>query len=567
MADRLTNKMKMPYMSGLSRLGMQAPRPPYCSPPELPPATSEYLDRSWIREYVELPQTTSGQRNSKCGSALRVELVDEQGACVIEGLPTGVQLEVHVLNGEKYKEICPDNTLLSHSQLKSCVISHHTKALLKREGGSEDSLRCFLALERGQGPLSDLSVTTSSEALLAGKAPTFRLLVWAVDIRGEPAPNVTYVVSESFVVATKRVKHAIKSDIPSIADHVSKLVHIGKATVGKMNDLRSSAIAEGFVINVPDNLNCVDKVGQFQRLVHLSEMDSDLKNKVRHLLKLSPEKWDEVASHVLAAVVPDFRSKVWWCLHEHVRAGLLFECKNGSVSMDQPTALVKMGDGKKRGNSLPNTHLGPCPIQHDPQTQGPGGSELGAGLGMGVPPSSFPELPNAEPGHGPGAGLSNIFGTGDSMGNMGSLGNLLMDSTVNVSLPGGSMNPGSAYRQAPQTFPVQGPPSMGVPPTFPVPPKPPLPSPFAPLVTQQTTHTTQPQMPGASQGLQRPPHLVERGANLHSQQPVSWTPLLNHSPTGRVASKANRSSKTVDAQFLGSTVVMTGTISAGNAPK
>jgi hypothetical protein len=33
-------------------------------------------------------------------------------------------------------------------------------------------------------------------------------------------------------VATKRVKHAIKSDIPCVDDHISKLVHIGKATVG-----------------------------------------------------------------------------------------------------------------------------------------------------------------------------------------------------------------------------------------------------------------------------------------------------------------------------------------------
>ncbi len=38
-----------------------------------------------------------------------------------------------------------------------------------------------------------------------------RLQVWAVDQRGEPVGNVTYVVSEYFVVATKRVKHAIKS--------------------------------------------------------------------------------------------------------------------------------------------------------------------------------------------------------------------------------------------------------------------------------------------------------------------------------------------------------------------
>lgn len=158
-----------------------------------------------------------------------------------------------------------------------------------------------------QGPLSDLQVTTSSEALLAGKAPTFRLLVWAVDSMGEPLSNVTYVVSENFVVsdkfsnqfdcicicllmlychiatlkvATKRVKHAIKSDIPSVSDSVSKLVHIGKATVDKLMDLRASAREEGFEISITDDLNRIDKVGQFQQMVEMTEKDSDLKNKV-----------------------------------------------------------------------------------------------------------------------------------------------------------------------------------------------------------------------------------------------------------------------------------------------
>eukprot|EP00197_Chlamydomonas_leiostraca_P008112 CAMPEP_0202870554 /NCGR_PEP_ID=MMETSP1391-20130828/16057_1 /ASSEMBLY_ACC=CAM_ASM_000867 /TAXON_ID=1034604 /ORGANISM="Chlamydomonas leiostraca, Strain SAG 11-49" /LENGTH=611 /DNA_ID=CAMNT_0049551153 /DNA_START=278 /DNA_END=2109 /DNA_ORIENTATION=+ len=297
---------------------------------------------------------------AKCNAPLRVELVDENGACCIEGLPHGMQLEIHVLNGEKYREICPDNTLLSHAQLKSCVISHHTKALLRRDGGSDDQLRCFLGLERGQASLSELQVTTSSEALLAGKAPTFRLLVWAVDASGEPVPSVTYVVSESFVVATKRVKHAIKSDIPSVADHVSKLVHIGKATVDKLLNLRQAAADEGFEISVPDELNCVDKVGQFQQLVELSEMNTDLKNKVRHLLKLSPEKWDEVAAHAQGAVMPDFRPRVWWC--PAVKAGLLFSCKNGAVMMDQPIALVKMGAkgvGGEDDQVIPITQLDP----------------------------------------------------------------------------------------------------------------------------------------------------------------------------------------------------------------
>lgn len=46
-------------------------------------------------------------------------------------------------------------------------------------------------------------------------------------------------------VATKRVKHAIKSDIPSVGDNISKLVHIGKATVDKLMDLRASFQEEG----------------------------------------------------------------------------------------------------------------------------------------------------------------------------------------------------------------------------------------------------------------------------------------------------------------------------------
>ena len=71
---------------------------------------------------------------------------------------------------------------------------------------------------------------------------------------------MTYVVSENFVVATKRVKHAIKSDIPSVADSVSKLVHIGKATVDKLVDLRGAAREEGFEIALPDELNRIEKV-------------------------------------------------------------------------------------------------------------------------------------------------------------------------------------------------------------------------------------------------------------------------------------------------------------------
>ncbi len=50
--------------------------------------------------------------------------------------------------------------------------------------------------------------------------------------------------------------------------------------VDKLQDLRAAAQEEGFEISIPDSLNTLEKVGQFQQLVELAEMQSDLKNKV-----------------------------------------------------------------------------------------------------------------------------------------------------------------------------------------------------------------------------------------------------------------------------------------------
>lgn len=70
----------------------------------------------------------------------------------------------------------------------------------------------------------------------------------------------------------------------------------------------------------------------------MTEQNSDLKHKLRHLLKLSPEKWEEVTQHALLAVVPDFRPRVWW--YPAIQGGLLFPAKNGAVQADQPIAFV-----------------------------------------------------------------------------------------------------------------------------------------------------------------------------------------------------------------------------------
>jgi hypothetical protein len=57
--------------------------------------------------------------------------------------------------------------------------------------------------------LPDLAVTDSSEALLSGRKPPFRLVVRAKHKRGQHI-SLRPAVSEPFVVATRRVKTSHK---------------------------------------------------------------------------------------------------------------------------------------------------------------------------------------------------------------------------------------------------------------------------------------------------------------------------------------------------------------------
>lgn len=61
---------------------------------------------------------------------------------------------------------------------------------------------------------------------------------------------------------------------------------------------------------------------------------SDIKSKLRYLLKFSPEKWDEVIAHAQSAVAPDFNHRTWSCTRMGVR--LVFACKNGAVQLEAP---------------------------------------------------------------------------------------------------------------------------------------------------------------------------------------------------------------------------------------
>ena len=52
-------------------------------------------------------------------------------------------------------------------------------------------------------------------------------------------------------------------EIPNVDDHVSKLEHMGKETVKKLQDIKGAAIQAGVDINIPEN--CINK-GEAHRL-------------------------------------------------------------------------------------------------------------------------------------------------------------------------------------------------------------------------------------------------------------------------------------------------------------
>ena len=58
-------------------------------------------------------------------------------------------------------------------------------------------------------------------------------------------------------VATRRTRTAGKVEIPNVDDHVSKLEHMGKETVKKLQDIHGSALQCGIELSVPTN--CINK--------------------------------------------------------------------------------------------------------------------------------------------------------------------------------------------------------------------------------------------------------------------------------------------------------------------
>ena len=58
-------------------------------------------------------------------------------------------------------------------------------------------------------------------------------------------------------MATRRTRTAGKVEIPNVDDHVSKLEHMGKETVKKLQDIHGSAIQCGIELSV--HTNCINK--------------------------------------------------------------------------------------------------------------------------------------------------------------------------------------------------------------------------------------------------------------------------------------------------------------------
>ena len=288
--------------------------------------------------------------HAKCDAPIRVEVIDRAtGQPVTEAL-TGVALELCILDGNQYDARCAERAGEElENELDSCMLLLNNKAGALLSPGNGGTLttenKVLLPLNKGVAVLPEVFVSDSSEALLSGRKPPFRLLARAITGNNPNLPQIRSAVSEGFVVATRRTRTAGKVDIPNVDDSVSKLEHMGRETVKKLQDIRGSALAAGIDIQVPDN--CVSRVGEFRKLALLAEADGHLRQKLQQVLKLSKEKWDEARDHAMRAVVADNRMRIWYADKRTMDLGLLFICRLGSVELDRPVGLLtkKASDG------------------------------------------------------------------------------------------------------------------------------------------------------------------------------------------------------------------------------
>jgi hypothetical protein len=196
---------------------------------------------------------------AKCGAQIYVVVVDAATGSLVPQGPEDAYLQLCLVDGRKLDVAGQGEGALEGCQL---LVNKAGQPLLAhgRSGSYTDDSQVVVPMIHGQAMLPDLKVTDSSEALLTGRAPPFRLLARAVRRGGAPLLGVAPVLSEPFVVATARVKGAVKAEIPHVDDHISKLEGLGVQTQKKLEDIAAAAEAAG-VPNLQVPYNCVTKGG------------------------------------------------------------------------------------------------------------------------------------------------------------------------------------------------------------------------------------------------------------------------------------------------------------------
>lgn len=270
----------------------------------------------------------------KCNTNIQVYLTDLKTGHVINRshAPPVLECRAVLLDGSAYDEhdSKPADVAITRNKEGNPLLLPHPRVT--------DYKLDYVAfqLDHGRGHLPDMIATASSEALLQGRKPPFRLWVHVVT-QPDAYPPIHDIVSEPFVVATRRVKSATKLDTPVIDDPAGKLHHLGRETVRRLANLPAAAVE--FDVQLPPlPISHVHTVGDFLTLCRLTDADDNLLHSLLSLVKLSSVKWAEARDHAATAVPRDDRPRVWAVVEG--KPVLLYTCHRGEIDMDAPAALL-----------------------------------------------------------------------------------------------------------------------------------------------------------------------------------------------------------------------------------
>ena len=144
--------------------------------------------------------------------------------------------QLQVLDGKAYTALLDAGRGGDAAAAAACALPKNNPGgplLVQGKGGGGGGGVCLTLGPGARSALADVSVTGSSESLLSGQKPPFRLLARALDARtGAAVAGVAFAVSDPFVAATPRVRTAVKAEIPHVDDHVSKLNAVGPQARG-----------------------------------------------------------------------------------------------------------------------------------------------------------------------------------------------------------------------------------------------------------------------------------------------------------------------------------------------